>query len=66
MLENLSGVTLFQRSRHGAKLTIAGEQLLHEAYEAVNYYEKLLRKAGIYKKVIPAKLCWDLAFHLFA
>ncbi|WP_278248748.1 LysR family transcriptional regulator [Enterobacter ludwigii] len=56
MLENLSGVTLFQRGRHGAKLTIAGEQLLHEAYEAVNYYEKFLRKAGDIQKGNTCKI----------
>ena len=37
-LEHLSGVTLFQRGRHGARLTVAGEQLLAAASEAVERY----------------------------
>lgn len=56
MIENLTGVTLFQRGRHGAKLTIAGEQLLQEAHEAVDYYEKFLRKAADIQKGKTGKI----------
>lgn len=38
-LENLSGATLFQRGRHGAKLTVAGEQLLPGASEVLERYD---------------------------
>ncbi|ORM57536.1 LysR family transcriptional regulator [Pantoea rodasii] len=37
-LEYLAGVTLFQRGRHGARLTVAGEQLLPGARELVDRY----------------------------
>ncbi|MGG5839112.1 LysR family transcriptional regulator [Huaxiibacter chinensis] len=38
-LESLSGVTLFQRGRHGARLTVAGEQLLPGAVELLERYD---------------------------
>lgn len=56
MLESLSGITLFQRGRHGAKLTIAGELLLQEAHDAVDYYEKFLRKAEYIQKGKAGKI----------
>lgn len=56
MLEHLSGMTLFQRGRHGAKLTLAGEQLLQEAQDAVDYYEKFLKKAAHLQKGNAGKI----------
>lgn len=56
LLENLSGVTLFQRGRHGAKLTIAGEQLLQDAKDAVDSYNKFLSKAVNIQKGKTGKL----------
>jgi len=38
-LENLTGATLFQRGRHGAKLTVAGELLLPGASEVLERYD---------------------------
>ena len=38
-IESISGLTLFQRGRHGAKLTIAGEQLMHKADEVLMSYD---------------------------
>ena len=38
-LENLSGATLFQRGRHGAKLTVAGKLLLPGATEVLERYD---------------------------
>ncbi|MCS3432823.1 LysR family transcriptional regulator [Klebsiella sp. BIGb0407] len=38
-LENLTGATLFQRGRHGAKLTVAGELLLPGASEVLARYD---------------------------
>lgn len=49
-LENLSGVTLFLRGRHGARLTVAGEQLLPGATEVLEYYDNFWSEmAGIQK-----------------
>lgn len=56
MLEYLCGVTLFQRDRLGARLTIAGEQLLPEAREVLKCYEKFLNKAGDIQKGKAGKL----------
>lgn len=56
LLEHLLGITLFQRGRHGARLTSAGEQLLPEARKALEYYEKCLNKAGDIRKGKAGKL----------
>ena len=49
-LESLSGVTLFQRGRHGAKLTVAGEQLLRGASEVLERYDNFCAEViGIQK-----------------
>ncbi|ORM68249.1 LysR family transcriptional regulator [Pantoea rwandensis] len=41
-LEHFAGVTLFQRGRHGALLTVAGEQLLPAALDIVTRHSQLL------------------------
>lgn len=55
-LEYISGVSLFLRGRHGAKLTVAGEQLLPEASEVLKCYENFLKKAGDIQKGKAGKL----------
>jgi len=39
-LEHLAGITLFQRGRQGAKLTVAGQQLCSRAGELVKQYDE--------------------------
>ena len=49
-LESLSGVTLFQRGRHGARLTVAGELLLRGASEVLERYDNFYAEViGIQK-----------------
>lgn len=55
-LEHLSGVTLFQRGRHGARLTVAGEQLLAAASEVVERYADFFADVAAIQKGDSGKL----------
>jgi len=39
-LEHLAGITLFQRGRQGAKLTVAGQQICPKACELLKQYDE--------------------------
>lgn len=55
-LESLSGVTLFQRGRHGARLTVAGEELLPGATEILERYDNFCAEVTGIRKGKAGKL----------
>ena len=55
-LESLSGVTLFQRGRHGARLTVAGEELLPGATEILERYDNYCAEVTGIRKGKAGKL----------
>lgn len=55
-LESLSGVTLFQRGRHGARLTVAGEQLLPGATEILKRHDNFCAEVTGIRKGKAGKL----------
>ncbi len=55
-LESLSGITLFQRGRHGARLTVAGELLLHRASEVLASYDNFRTDVSSIQQGLVGKL----------
>lgn len=55
-LESLSGITLFQRGRHGARLTVAGELLLQRASEVLESYDNFRADVASIQQGIMGKL----------
>lgn len=55
-LESLSGITLFQRGRHGARLTVAGELLLQRASEVLASYDNFRTDVSSIQQGLVGKL----------
>ena len=64
-LESLSGVTLFQRGRHGARLTVAGELLLPGASAVLERYDLFCSEVTGIRKGKAGKLTMGFGISSF-
>ncbi|WP_413736296.1 LysR family transcriptional regulator [Sodalis sp. RH21] len=64
-LEHLAGMTLFQRGRQGAKLTVAGQQLCSRASELLKQYDEFRGYVGRMQKGSAGKLALGFGISSF-